>query len=289
MLFQSFRELGSLDGIEVSNQLQTPRAEWREKHRLGKILSEISVGKKSNYWRLLFLFFTTLFGAIVVAATMDATNSENQTSTTFDMASPDFQYSKSKDLNYAMCSLFGDSNHGQLADLTFLSLLSSFDKDESSIALTKWFSGEAVQLNDAVVKFQTDYRKTRASSVSYTLFEFPNEKTKIISIRGTTTARDTLADIQLWMAAVFAQLFRALIPVGGFFTPVLPYLVKAVSIVEEKALENVSYHNEIVAFAKTLIEEADDDTTVKIVGHCEYLVSIVMHFCSGPSRQIPSK
>lgn len=60
---------------------------------------------------------------------------------------------------------------------------------------------------------------------------------------------------------------RAIIPLGEFWTSVLPHLVKAVSVIEDKALKDVSYYKETSSFVKNLLE--DDDMRVQVLGHCK--------------------
>ena len=261
----------------MNNNVKTARAEWREKHRLGKILSEVSVGKKSNFWIGVFLFFLAVFGALfILAAFRETKNDENEVKV-FGLASKNHLYGGSKSLNYASCSLVGESDYGSLADFTFLAAIAYFDEKESSRVVSEWFAGEAYEESDVIIDFQRRYRKAHpASSVSYKLFDFPSEKTKIISVRGTISPWDALADAQLWMASFLAQTVRTATPFGEVLTPILPHLVKAVSIVEEKALVDVSYYKEIVAFIKELVAN-DTTSTIRVVGHCKFLHLISVH------------
>ena len=61
---------------------------------------------------------------------------------------------------------------------------------------------------------------------------------------------------------------RSFVPLGELFSPVLPHLVKAVSVIEDVALENVSYYKQITSFVEQM-KEREDDNQLIIVGHCK--------------------
>ena len=151
-----------------------------------------------------------------------------------------------------------------------MSAIAYLENDRGNRALDSWFGDTAVEnLSQNVTDFQKIYRRDNgASSVSYRLFSFPDQDLQIISIRGTNNGWDLLSDVQLWSSAFLAQMIRAFLPLGGLWTPVLPHLVKAICVLEEKSLEDVSYYRETTAFVKSLKEKGFD---VQIVGHCEYM------------------
>ncbi len=266
------QELGSLDGIEINNVETDGLSEWREKHRLSKILTEISVGKRTKFWTGVFLFFIWAFcGVFLAAVTLGADNgaAEPVTFLPKDL----FYYEGSKALNYASCSLghnilSPDGMFNSLADFTFLGNIAYLDDNHASDALSNWFDVSAENLSADVEEFKTSYQeKNGASSVLYKLFTFPDSDLNIVSVRGTSNAWDALTDAQLWSSAALAQYVREALPLGGLWTPILPYLVKAVSIIEDKALEDVSYYKETSAFVKSLKEKGKN---VEIVGHCKF-------------------
>jgi hypothetical protein len=266
------QELGSLEGIEVNNDGTDGFSEWREKHRLGKIISEVSVGRRSNFWVGVFLVFVLAFCGIFISAV--AQGSDAGSSKEMKFADQDeFLYNGSDALSYASCSLGHNikSPHGtdnSLADFAFLSAIAYLDDNAATQANDEWFGDDVVDtLSDNVYEFKTNYQnKHGTSAVSYKLFDFANQDLKIVSVRGTSNNWDTLSDIQLWSSAALSQGIRAILPLGGFWTPILPYLVKAVSIIEDKALKDVSYYKETSAFVKSLIEKGFD---VQITGHCK--------------------
>lgn len=266
------QELGSLEGIEMNNVETDGLSEWREKHRLSKIVSEISVGKRSKFWTGVFLFFIWAFcGIFLAAVTLGADNgaAEPVTFLPKDL----FFYEGSKALNYASCSLghnilSPDGMFNSLADFTFLGNIAYLDDNHASDALSNWFDVTAENLSTDVAEFKSSYQKEYgASSVLYKLFSFPDSDLDIVSVRGTSNAWDALTDAQLWSSAALAQYIREILPLGGLWTPILPYLVKAVSIIEDKALEDVSYYKETSAFVKALKEKGKN---VEIVGHCKF-------------------
>jgi lipase ATG15 len=81
-------------------------------------------------------------------------------------------------------------------------------------------------------------------------------------------AWDALADAQLWSSAALAQYVRALLPVGEIWTPILMTLVKGVSLIETKSLEEVSYYRQTTEFVKKVVSEG-------------YLPSITGHSLGG--------
>ncbi len=264
------RELGSLDGMELNNREKDGAADWREKHRFGKIIGEISVGNRSNFWFRIFVFLAVAFCLLLVSAF--ALGSGTGSTEAIDFASSDeFAYEGSKALNYASCALAPTDNSGNfsLADFSFLSVAASLDDDAAATSLEDWFVDTEVEnLDSNVAEFQESYQSEHgASAVLYKLFDFPDQELKIVAVRGTSNAWDALADAQLWSSAVLSQLLRALLPFGTWWTPILPHIVKAISVIEDKALEDVSYYRETTTFVESLKDEGYD---VQIVGHCKF-------------------
>ncbi len=207
------RELGSLDGIEVNNKDKSAQAEWREKHRLGKILSEISVGKRSNFWVGVFIFFVFIFCVIFLAAVVLGTDEGSSDAIKF-ASKDDFLYTGSSGVNYASCSMTKniqspDGTENSLVDFTFLTTLAYLEDEAASDALSSWFDTDAANLHETVKDFSTTYQEQNGiSSVSYKLFEFSENNLMIVAIRGTSNAWDALADAQLWSSAILVQGIR---------------------------------------------------------------------------------
>ena len=207
------RELGSLDGIEVNNKDKSSRAEWREKHRLGKIISEISVGKRSNFWIGVFVFFVFAFCFVFLSAVVLGASDGDAKQIKF-ASKDDFAYPGSDGVNYASCSMTKniqspDGMENSLADFTFLSTMAYLDDESASSALSSWFETSVTNRNDTVDQFKTTYQEgSGKSAVTYKLFEFSEHSLRIVAIRGTSNAWDALADAQLWSSAALAQYVR---------------------------------------------------------------------------------
>ena len=192
----------------MNNKDKSPRAEWREKHRLAKILNEISAGKTSNFWISVFSIF--VFGFFFVSLTAIFVGVGDGRTISLKFASKDnFVYQGSDSLSYASCTLTnqikspgGDKN--SLADFAFLSAMASYEDDFANEALSNWFNDTISNDRKTIDKFQDKYKED-SLPVSYKLFKFPDSKLKVISIRGTSNAWDVLADAQLWLGALLFQ------------------------------------------------------------------------------------
>jgi hypothetical protein len=273
------RELGSLEGIEVNNnddEDDEGLSEWREKHRLGRIISEISVGRRSDFWVGVFLTFIIIIcllslGAFIIVLGDGKTES-------YKYASKDeFIYDGSYALSYASCSLGHNIKspagvENSLVDFVFLATASALNDDAAQESIDGWFGANVVEnLFSNVTAYRNDYQNENgASAVSYKLFDFPEKDLKIVSVRGTYNAWDALTDAQLWGGAIFAQVIRSSLPFGWIWTPILSNLVKAISVVEDSALQEVSYYKETSAFVQSL---KDKNLTVQITGHCKFSLS----------------
>ncbi len=197
----------------MNNKDQTARAEWREKHRLGKIISEISVGRRSNFWIRVFIFFVLTFCFIFTSAVILGAD-EGAALPVFFASKDDFKYEGSGGVDYASCSMTKnikspDGIENSLADFTFLSTIAYLEDEAAQDALSDWF--ESTSLNNAtrVDTFREEYLKENPeSAVSYKLFEFPDNDLKVVAIRGTSNAWDALSDAQLWSSAALAQYVR---------------------------------------------------------------------------------
>ena len=268
------RELGSLDGMELNNKETDGTSEWREKNRFGKIIGGVSVGKGSRFWIWVFVFFTFAFCVVLVSAF--ALGSNDGATEMFEFASRDeFIYEGSKSLDYASCAIgrnikTPDNSGNSLADFAFLSTLAYNNDDSASSGLSSWF-GDSVSVDNLgtkVSEFKETYQEENGSSaVLYKLFDFPDQNLKIVAVRGTSNAWDALSDAQLWSSAALSQYVRAVLPLGEWWTPILPHIVKAISVIEDKALKDVAYYRETTAFVQSLKDEGYD---VQIVGHCKF-------------------
>lgn len=265
------QELGSLDGIEVNNEEKNERAEWREKHRLGTIVTEISVGRRSQFWVgvisfIIFGFCACFLSAIILGSDDGATDP-----VFFAGNKTDFLYPGSDSLDYASCALTAnivspeDEQHA-MVDFAFLSTIAYLDDKSALDAATSWFNVEVDIVKPVVHDFSKSYQAEHgASSVAYKLFHFPGQDLNVVSVRGTANSWDALSDAQIWDGAMYSQMVRAALPFGSIWDSLLPYLVKAISFIEDNTLKEVTYYKETTAFVKKLKE--DKYPNVQIIGH----------------------
>ena len=192
----------------MNNKDKSARAEWREKHRLAKILNEISGGKRTNFWISVFSVFVFAFFLVSVIAIFTGVNDGKTDSWKF-ASEDDFVYEGSSSLTYASCALThhiqspGGHRHS-LADFAFLSAVAYLEDEFADEAMSHWFNDTFTNDRKTINQFQETYKED-SLPVSYKLFEFPSNKVKIISIRGTSNAWDALADVQLWLGAALFQ------------------------------------------------------------------------------------
>jgi hypothetical protein len=138
---------------------------------------------------------------------------------------PNFYYPpQSDDMRYATCQLSnirgGFGSNATMADYVFMAGTAYLPVNLTQPALDGWFGeGVAVDEQGVVDAFRAEYDSSN-QAVSFKLFSFPSVGLAIISIRGTTTNWDMLADTQLWSAAALMQGIRAILPLGGLWTPI---------------------------------------------------------------------
>lgn len=269
------RELGSLEGIE-GNKDKSATSIWREKHRLGQIISDISDGEKSSIWIRVFLFFTITAGIVLFSALTTLAGMDDGEKELFKFArSSEFEYKGSNALNYASCSIShnikspeGNDKQSSLADFAFLSAVAYLEVEVANKSVDEWFGNTTVlNLATNVTEFKTSYvnNTDNTSPVNYRLLEFPDQNLTIVAIRGTANSWDSLADLQLWSSTALAQCVRAILPLGMLWTGILSRIVKAISMIENKALQDVSYYRETTAFVESL--QSKGYNNIQIVGH----------------------
>lgn len=162
------------------------------------------------------------FLAIFLGAVGSSTDSTNDQTLTY---MPDFYYPpQSDDMRYATCQLSnirgGFGNNATMADYVFMAGTAYTAVNLTQPSLDAWFGvGVAVDEQGIVDEFRAEFDEFN-QAVSFKLFSFPSIKLAVISIRGTTTNWDMLADMQLWSAAALMQGIRAILPVGGIWTPI---------------------------------------------------------------------
>jgi len=294
------QEYGTLDGIEVDNR-NTDRSAaakdevWREKHRLGFILSQISSTSKNDFWLYVYLFFIIAVCGLFMVAIFEGT-SEGDPKQKFTYTDK-FFYPGSDTLEYTSCQLGGeirppDGTKASLADFAFLSKAAYLTDDEAGNATRAWFLNANNVVENMTKVFKEKYEEANgASPVEYKFFGFPDafdgEGVGVVSIRGTTgNGFDALSDAHLWSAAALAQWIRAIMPLGSFFTPVLQYLVEIVSYIESDHLAKIAYYRQTSAF----VDHVDNGAVNKyehimITGHS---LGGGLAMISGAQQKVPA-
>ena len=81
--------------------------------------------------------------------------------------------------------------------------------------------------------------------------------------------RDFLTDAQIWGAPVLFQVFREFLPFGQVWNPIIPHLVRSITRMESRAIEDVSFYKDTRKFVELIKKESRDGIYkgVAIVGH----------------------
>ena len=178
-------------------------------------------------------------------------------------------------LPYPTCRLkkgFGEDI--ELADFAFVSKLAYSTDANTQVFLDQWFGpGYAYNNVTLVNEFKEDQKEiTFGSAVSYKLITFRANgqeggalPSAVLSIRGTQTIWDLMADAQLWIAAGLFQGLRFFLPFSEIFTPILNQMVWMVSQLETTAIMKVSFYRETTAFVYYLKNRGA--RTIEITGH----------------------
>eukprot|EP00985_Skeletonema_marinoi_P010624 scaffold4969_cov118-Skeletonema_marinoi.AAC.1 len=184
-----------------------------------------------------------------------------------------YEYTRNPNLPYPTCALRvkeSDFVDGDIADYAFIANLAYTNPAEEQASLDSWFGDGVVIVNDTLVKefreefSSVDFGLASDSSVSFKLTQLVNTNFVMITIRGTATVLDVMADAQLWISALLFQSVREFLPLGNVFTPILHHLVKVVSMVETKNIAKVAYYQETREFALYLMKKGYD---VRVTGH----------------------
>lgn len=159
-----------------------------------------------------------------------------------------------------------------LCDFAFLSSLAYRTDEVIDEQLEEYY------LFDTNVNNVTDEREyvsawlnatDRASiPVVFHLFRFvsPTQTLGVVSIRGTARPWDWLADNQLWQAAIIVQVVRAILPIGGLFTPFLGNLVTFINNFQSSLITEVSFYTTITPFVEYVKNDPTYDFVV-LTGH----------------------
>jgi lipase ATG15 len=90
-----------------------------------------------------------------------------------------------------------------------------------------------------------------------------------ILIRGTTNNWDMLTDAQLWAPAALMQVLRMMLPFGHIWTPIMPFLINAITTIESSSIESVSFYKDTTAYANYIKQGVADGKYigVSVTGH----------------------
>jgi lipase ATG15 len=155
-----------------------------------------------------------------------------------------------------------------MADYAYLAGHAYRGSETSQEELSLYFQGLNVTDRDDLVSLIRE--KTIDSKVSFKLVTAPGLKQdgdfSYLVIRGTVSAWDAMTDAQLWSPAALMQFLRIVLPFGDIWTPVMPYLISAITTMESEALDQVSFYKDTVSFTKFIKSDLDFVGTA-ITGH----------------------
>jgi lipase ATG15 len=156
-----------------------------------------------------------------------------------------------------------------MSGYAFLAGLAYTYENQTQGYLDEWY-GVGVVTND--IDTVNEFKRVRSltsgdefkdSAVSYRFFNF-GDNAGIVSIRGTSTIWDLMADAQLWLPATLFQTLRFFLPMGNVFTPILHRTTKYISTLESASIEKVAFYKETASFVNYL---KDRGYTVLVTGH----------------------
>jgi len=249
------------------------RKEWKKKSRLYHLVA-VGGDTARHFWTGTYLLLVIFFVVIALLAVLESESSQNDPSsdpTTAMTLVDGYIYQPQPHLPYPTCVLkkgFG-GNIFELSDFAFLSGLAYKTDDFATEALNKWF-GEGVATNN--VELIEEFKNSEGygeygfgSAVSYKLITF-TDGGGVLTIRGTQTAWDLMADAQLWISAILFQGLRSLLPLSELFTPILHHMVWIVTQLESKSITKVSYYRETRGFVDYL-KEVKGFERLLVTGH----------------------
>eukprot|EP00581_Thalassiosira_minuscula_P005824 CAMPEP_0183745310 /NCGR_PEP_ID=MMETSP0737-20130205/66173_1 /TAXON_ID=385413 /ORGANISM="Thalassiosira miniscula, Strain CCMP1093" /LENGTH=364 /DNA_ID=CAMNT_0025980969 /DNA_START=919 /DNA_END=2013 /DNA_ORIENTATION=+ len=182
-----------------------------------------------------------------------------------------YSYQPQASLAYPTCQLKKglDGDAIDLADFAFLSGL-AYKSNVTLVqgALDLWF-GEGVATNNVALvdEFRSSpgYGFDYGTAVSYKMITF-SDNSGVLTIRGTQTMWDLVADAQLWMTAALFQGLRFLLPFSQLFTPILHHTVWMVNQLESESITKVAYYRETQSFVRYL-KESKGFERLEVTGH----------------------
>jgi len=258
-----FQELGSLEGLEDSCTCDDE--EWNKKHKYSMVGA-----RKNGIWLRVFLFFTVLFGFVLVGARLSGESTGREKK--FQYA-PGFVYPGAGDLRYPTCSLrnnftVSSDSKTSLVDFAFLSTIAYASPDILTEELSTWFMDENyIDHNEVINSFRDGYEMNNLiSAVEFIFIGFPDRDLGIVSIRGTLTLMDTLVDIQLWTGSFLSRIFRYALPGGELLTPLFLRMINIIAYIESGTIQQISFYQETTAFMEFL-KEKNMYSNLALTGH----------------------
>ena len=178
---------------------------------------------------------------------------------------PDFHYPGKPDLPYPTSKLskgFEIPGSAQLQDFAFFAAIAYEEPTTTESILEAWFGPNKVVDEADFVDRYREATGTDVIPVWFKLFSFPDlPGFGLVSIRGSQTKWDWLANMMLWASSGLAQVVRAVLPFGWIWSPILDDLVRVVNSVESRALQDVSYYTTVARFCRDLLQGYTDATT----------------------------
>ena len=257
---------------------QSDSKEWKKRHRFYQI-AEIGADSARRFWIWTFIGIIVFFVLVVLVAAYDtATGNVDDENYGFSedryTLMSDFSYDPQPNLPYPTCALkkgitSTNLDESGLSSYAFLAGLAYTYENQTQTYLDEWY-GEGAAFND--IGIVNSFKTVQAlnptdefsdSAVSYRFFNFGNNE-GVLSIRGTSTIWDLMADAQLWLPATLFQTLRFFLPMGNVFSPILHHTTKYISSLESSNIAKVAFYKETVDFVEYLKQRGYN---VLVTGH----------------------
>eukprot|EP00529_Nitzschia_sp_RCC80_P005593 CAMPEP_0113486244 /NCGR_PEP_ID=MMETSP0014_2-20120614/24896_1 /TAXON_ID=2857 /ORGANISM="Nitzschia sp." /LENGTH=992 /DNA_ID=CAMNT_0000379909 /DNA_START=67 /DNA_END=3042 /DNA_ORIENTATION=- /assembly_acc=CAM_ASM_000159 len=254
-------ETGNMDLVDGTGEKK-----WENKSRLNTIIETITRNRSKKLWLSILGVGGFAFLAIFLGAVGSSTENTSDATPTplYNFTYPP----QADDMRYASCQISnirgGFGSNATMADYVYMAGAAYLVDAQG--ALDNWF-GEGVVVNEE--QLVDDFRDAvdeGNSAVFFKLFNFTNIDLAVISIRGTTTPWDMLADAQLWAAASLMQGVRVVLPIGEIWTPIFSEIVFWLNAMQGQSLEKVSFYRLTTAFAEYL-KSTFQNYNIQVTGH----------------------
>jgi lipase ATG15 len=235
---------------------------WTSQSRLDEIVGNVSRGRSKKVWNIILggfgLIYLALFAGAIGSGQEDASQGFD---VPFTYVSANlFQYEQVVDsLRYPSCTLtsdLGDSPIRTMADYAYLAGHAYRGTETSQEELDQYFVG--LNVTDRQDWVQIIRNETIDSTVSFKVVTAPGLKGNgdyaYLIIRGTVTPWDAMTDAQLWSPAALFQFLRIMLPFGKIWTPVIPYMISAITALESETIDQISFYKDTVQFVNFVKE-----------------------------------